>query len=175
MSNWQQKRIKLQQQKVMQSAASVAAAAADGSGAVESGIACSGQKWQRASLLEEEVARHAVRVHWHWHSVDFSILSRSTKLFRLNHGHYEKLRLLAAMSCGSNVGGDPNQRVGTGAVRIPKLDFNKLVYCVLSRYHLVLGHSFQMTQGEQAFDVLRAWFNVWFECFTSLLNCTCGT
>jgi hypothetical protein len=62
MSNQQQKRIKLQQQKAMHSAVAVAAAAADHGGTVESGIVCSGQKWQRPSLLEEEVARHAVQV-----------------------------------------------------------------------------------------------------------------
>ncbi len=31
-----------------------------------------------------------------------------------------------------------------------------------------------MTLGKQAFNVLRTWFDVLFECFTSPLNCTCG-
>jgi hypothetical protein len=44
MSNQQQKRIKLQQQKAMQSAAAVGTAATDGGGTVKSGIVCSGQK-----------------------------------------------------------------------------------------------------------------------------------
>jgi hypothetical protein len=38
----------------------------------------------------------------------------------------------------------------------------------------VLGHCFQMALGEQAFNVLRVWFNVRFKCFASPLNCTCG-
>ncbi len=142
MSNWQWKRIKLQQQKAMQSAAAVAATATDGRGAVKSGIACIVRKWQQSSLLEEEVEQHTMRVQLHWHSMDFSVLSRGTKLFKLNHGHYKKLRLLAAVSCGGSVGGDPHQHAGTGAVRISKSDFNKLVYCMLSRYHSVLGHGF---------------------------------
>jgi hypothetical protein len=153
MSNRQQKRIKLQQQKAMQSTAAVAAAAADGGGAVESGIACSVQKWQWSSLLEEEVVQHAMRVQLHRHSMSFSMLSGGTNLFKLNHGHYEKLHLLAAVSCGGSIGGDL-QRAGAGAVPISESDFNKLVYCLLSRYHLVLGHGFQMTLGKQAFDVL---------------------
>jgi hypothetical protein len=173
-ANRQRKRIKLQQQKAMQRAAAVAPAAADGGGAVESGIAYSSQKWQRLSLLEEKVERHAVRVQPHRQSVDFSVLSGGTKLFKLNHGHYEKLCLLAAASCGGSVSKDLHQRAGAGAVRISKPDFNKLVYCVLSRYHSVLGHGFQMTLGEQAFDILRAWFDVRLECFASPLNCTCG-
>jgi hypothetical protein len=69
---------------------------------------------------------------------------------------------------------DPHQRTGTGAVRISESDFNKLVYCVLSRYHWVLSYGFQMTLGKQAFNVFCAWFNVWFECFASPLNCTCS-
>ncbi len=175
-SNRQRKRIKLQQQKAMQSAAAVAtaAAASDGGGAVKSGIACSSQKWQQLSLLEEEVARHAVRVQPHQHSVDFSVLSGGTKLFKLNHGHYKKLCLLAVVSCGGSIGGDPHQRAGASAVCISESDFNKLVYCVLSRYHLVLGHGFQMTLGKQAFDVLRTWFDIRFECFASPLNCICS-
>ncbi len=174
MSTWQWKRIKLQQQKAMQSAAAVTATATDGGGAAKSGIACSVQKWQQSSLLEEEWARHAVRVQLHWHSVDFSMLSRGTKLFKLNHGHYKKLRLLAAVSCGGSIGGNPHQHGGAGTVRISKSDFNKLVYFMLSRYHSVLGHGFQMTLGKQAFDVLRAWFDVRFKCFAGPLNCTCS-
>ncbi len=174
MSNWQQKRIKLQQQKAMQSAAAVAAAAADGGSTVKSGIACSGQKWQWSSLLEEEMARHTMRVQLHWHSVDFSVLSEGMKLFKLNHGHYKKLCLLLAVSCGGSIGGDPHQRMGAGTVRISQSDFNKLVYCMLSRYHSVLGHGFQITLGERAFNVLRTCFDVRFECFASPLNCTCG-
>ncbi len=115
-----------------------------------------------------------MQVQLHWHSVDFSALSGGTKLFKHNHGHYEKLCLLAEVFCGGSVGGNSHQHMGAGAVRITKLDFNKLVYCVLSRYHLVLGRCFQMTLGKQAFDVLRVWFDIWFKCFTSLLNCTCG-
>ena len=129
MSNRQRKRIKLQQQKAMRSAAA----------------ACGGQKRQRSSLLEEEVARHAVQVRSHRHSVDFSVLSGGKKLFKLNHGHYEKLRLLVAASCGGSVGGDPpGAGGGGGVVRVSESDFHKLVYCLLSRYHLVLDHGFQM-------------------------------
>ncbi len=106
--------------------------------------------------------------------MDFSVLSRGMKLFELNHGHYKKLRLLLAVSCGGSVGGDLHQRMGAGVVCISKSDFNKLVYCMLSRYHLVLGHGFQMALGEQAFDVLRAWFDIRFESFASPLNCTCS-
>ncbi len=83
-----------------------------------------------------------MRVQSQHHSVDFSVLRGGTKLFKLNHGHYEKLCLLAAVSCGSSFGSDPHQRAGAGAVRISESDFNKLVYCVLSRYHSVLGHGF---------------------------------
>ena len=101
------------------------------------------------------MARHVMRVQSHRHSVDFSVLSGGTKLFKLNHGHYKKLCLLVVVSCDSSVGGDPHQRGGAGAVRISKSDLNKLVYCVLSRYHSVLGHGFQMTLGKQAFNVLR--------------------
>jgi hypothetical protein len=103
---------------------------------------------------------HAVRLQSHRNSMDFSVLSGGTKLFKLNHGHYEKLCLLAAVSCGGSTGGNPHQRVGAGAVCISESDFNKLVYCKLSRYHSVLGHSFQMALGKQAFDILRAWFDV---------------
>jgi hypothetical protein len=121
------------------------------------------------------VVQHAVRVQSHQHSMDFSVLSGGTrKLFKLNHGHYKKLHLLAAVSCGGSVGGNPHQCEGAGTVHISESDFNKLVYCVLSRYHSVLGHGFQMALGEQAFNILRAWFNVWFKCFASPLNCTCG-
>ncbi len=104
----------------------------------------------------------------------FSVLSGGTKLFKHNHGHYKKVCLLADVSCGSSVGGDPHQHAGAGSVCISEPDFNKLVYCVLLRYHSVLGHGFQMTLDEQAFNVLRAWFNVWFECFASPLNCNCS-
>jgi hypothetical protein len=130
--------------------------------------------WQQLSPLEEEVAQHAMRVQLHQHSVDFSVLSRGMKLYRLNLSHYKKLCLLALVSCGGSVGGNLHQCAGAGIVRISKLDSNKLVYCVLSRYHLVLGHGFQMTLGKQAFNVLRAWFDVRLECFASPLNCTCG-
>ncbi len=102
------------------------------------------------------------------------MLSGGTKLIKLNHGHYEKLCLLAAVSCGSSIDDNLHQHVGAGAVPISKSDFNKLVYCVLPRYHLVLGHGFQMTLGKQAFDVLHLWFDVRFECFASPLNCICG-
>ncbi len=81
------------------------------------------------------MARHTVRVQLHRHSVDFSVLSGGTKLFKLNHGHYKKLCLLVVVSCGGSVGGDPHQCADTGAIRISQSDFNKLVYCVLSRYH----------------------------------------
>ncbi len=122
------------------------------------------------------MAHHAVWVQSHRHSVDFSMLSGgTTKLFKLNHGHYQKLRLLEAVSCGSSIGGNPHQCMGASAVRISESDFNKLVYCVLLRYHSVLGHGFQMTLGKQAFDVLHTWFDIRLECFTSPLNCTCGT
>ncbi len=76
-----------------------------------------------------------------------------------------------------SVSEDPHsKRAGaSGAVRISESDFHKLVYCVLSRYHSVLGHGFQMALSKQAFNVLHALFDVWFECFASPLNCTCGT
>ena len=49
------------------------------------------------------------------------------------------------------------------------------MYCVLSRYHSVLGHGFQtMALGEQTFDILHVLFNVQFEYFASPLNCTCN-
>ena len=137
--------------------------------------ACSGQKWQWLSLLEEEVARQAVPVQPHCHSMDFLVLSRGKKLFKLNHGHYKKLCLLVAVSCGGNFGKDPHQCAGTGGIIcVSDLDFQKLVYCMLLRYHSVLGHGFQMALGKQAFDVLSALFNVWFKCFVSPLNYTCG-
>ncbi len=121
------------------------------------------------------MARHAVWVQSHRRSVDLFVLSGGTKLFKLNHGYYKKLCLLAVVSCGSSIGSDPHQGAGASAIRISESDFNKLVYCVLLRYHSVLGHGFQMALGEQAFKVLRVWFDVRFECFASPLNCTCGT
>ncbi len=134
MSNWQQKRIKLQQQKAMQRAAAVAAAATDGGSTIKSGIACSSQKWQRSSLLEEEVAQHAVRVQLHQHSMNFSVLSGGTKLFKLNHAHYEKLCLLAAVPWGGSIGGNtsahgrrPHFRVRfqqAGVLHAVKVSFN---------------------------------------------------
>ncbi len=117
---------------------------------------------------------HAVWVQSHRHSVDFSVLSGGTKLFKLNHSYYKKLCLLVVVSCGSSISGDLHQRVGAGAICISKLDFNKLVYCMLSMCHLVLGHGFQMALGKQVFDVLRTWFDIRFKCFASPLNCTCG-
>jgi hypothetical protein len=117
--------------------------------------------------------RNAVRVQSHRHSMEFSMPSGGTKLFKLSHSHYEKLCLLVAVSCSGSVCCDLHQRTGTGAVCISESDFNKLVYFPLSRYHSVLGHGFQMTLGKQAFNVLLAWFDVWFECFASPLNCTC--
>ncbi len=55
------------------------------------------------------------------------MLSKGMKLFKLNHGHYEKLCLLAVVSCGGSIGGDPHQRAGAGAVQISELNFHKLV------------------------------------------------
>jgi hypothetical protein len=115
-----------------------------------------------------------VRVQLHRHSVNFYVLSGGTKLFKLNHGHYEKLCLLAAVSCGGSIRGNLHQRAGAGAVCISESDFNKLVYCMLVRYHLVLDHGIQMILGKQAFDVLCAWFDIRFECFANPLNCTCS-
>ncbi len=66
MSNRQRKRIKLRQQKAMQSVAAT----------------CGGQKQQWSFLLEEEVARHTVRLQPHRHSVDFLVLSGGKKLFK---------------------------------------------------------------------------------------------
>ena len=107
--------------------------------------ACGGQKWQQLSLLEEDVARHAVTTQLHHHIVDFLALSGGKKLFKLNHGHYKQLRLLMATPCGGSFGKDQHQRAGAGgSVRISGSDFQKLVYCVLLRYHLVLGCGFQM-------------------------------
>jgi hypothetical protein len=64
---------------------------------------------------------------------------------KLNHGHYKKLRLLVAASCRGSIGKDLHQRAGTGGtIRGSESDFYKRVYCVLSRYHLVLDHGFQM-------------------------------
>ncbi len=103
------------------------------------------------------------------------MLSGGTKLFKLNHGHYMKLCLLAAVSCGCSISGNSHQCTCAGTVRISESDFNKLVYCMLSRYHLVLGHGFQMALGKQTFDFLCPWFDIRFECFASPLNCTCGT
>ena len=127
--------------------------------------ACGGQKWQQLSLLEEEVAQHAVTVQPPGLIMDFSVLSGGKKLFKLNHGHYKKLHLLVAASCGGSVGKDPHQVAGAGsAVRVSESDFHKLVYCLLSRYHLVLSHGFQMALGEQAIGILRALFDIRFEC-----------
>ena len=160
MSNRQQKRIKLQQQKAMQSIAAT----------------CSSQKWQWLSFLKEEVVQHAVTVRPHCHSsVDFLALSGGKKLFKLNHGHYEKLCLLVAVSWGGSVDKDLHQCMGAGgAVPVSQSVFHKLVYCMLSRYHLVLGHGFQMALGKQVFSVLLVLFDIWFECFASPLNCTYG-
>jgi hypothetical protein len=98
------------------------------------------------------------------------LCSAGARSCSINDGHFEKLGLLAVVSCGGSIGGDPHERTGAGAVRISESDFNKLVYCVLSRYHSVLGHGFQMALGEQAFDILRVWFNNRLECFASPLN-----
>jgi hypothetical protein len=107
--------------------------------------ACGGQKWQRLSLLEEDVARYPVTMQLHRHIVDFLVLSGGKKLFKLNHGHYKKLHLLVAMPCGGSFGKDKHQRAGAGgAVCLSEPVFQKLVYCVLLRYHLVLGCGFQM-------------------------------
>ncbi|KAL3778569.1 hypothetical protein ACHAW5_007024 [Stephanodiscus triporus] len=160
LSNRRRKRIKLRRRRAMRTAA--AAATRDGVDGLAGG---GGRKRQRTSLLEQEVALHTVQVRSHRHSVDFSLRSGGKRLFKLNHGHYEKLRMLMAASCGGG-GGDGG---------VSESDFHKLVYCVLSRYHSVLGHGFQMALGEQAFDVLRAWFDVRFECFASPLNCTCSS
>ncbi len=65
----------------------------------------------------------------------FSVLSGGMKLFKLNHGHYKKVCLLVAMSCGGSVGSHPHQRAGAGSVCISESNFNKLVYCVLLSYH----------------------------------------
>ncbi len=74
-----------------------------------------------------------MRVQLHRHSVDFSMLSGGPKLFKLNHGRYDKVCLLAAVSCGGSIGGNLHQRGGAGAVHISESDFNKLVFCMLSR------------------------------------------
>jgi hypothetical protein len=59
-----------------------------------------------------------VWVQSHRHSVDFSMLSGGTKLFKLNNGHYEKLCLLAAVSCGGSIGGNRHQCAGADAIRV---------------------------------------------------------
>ncbi len=118
--------------------------------------------------------QHSMRVQLHQHSMDFSVLSGGMKLFKLNHGHCKKLCLLVAVSCGGSVGDNPHQCMGASAVCISESDFNKLMYCMLLRYHSVLSHGIQMTLGMQAIDVLRAWFDVRFKCFASPLSCTCS-
>jgi hypothetical protein len=172
MSNRQRKRIKLHRQRAMRG----------GSAAARIAVSVAGGG-RGSSLLEEEIAKHAVRVQSHRHSVDFSILSDGgRRLLKLNHSHYEKLRRLMTGSCvGGHCGGgfaSSSSRMGGSGGASPcdavsESDFHKLVYCVLSRYHSVLGHGFQMALGEHAFDVLRDWFDVRFECFASPLNCTC--
>ena len=81
------------------------------------------------------VALHAAQAAW----PSCAYASGSKKLFRLNQSHYKKLRLLVAASCGGSAGKDPHQRAGAGgAVLVSELDFHKLVYCMLLRYHSVL-------------------------------------
>ena len=74
--------------------------------------ACSGQKQQWSSLLEEEVARHLVMVRPCHHSVDFLMLSGNKALFKLSHGHYKKRCLLVAVAalCRGNLRKDPHQK-----------------------------------------------------------------
>jgi hypothetical protein len=181
-SNRQRKRIELHRRRAMRG----------GRGDAAPGASVPERSRRRGqSFLEEEAAKHAVRVQSHRHSVDFSISSDGgRRLLKLNHAHYEKLRRLVTASCVGGRGGDvdsassssslSSSRVGGPDVASPRdnavvseSDFHKLVYCVLSRYRSVLGHGFQMALGEHAFVVLREWFDVRFECFASPLNCTC--
>jgi len=134
------------------------------------------------TFLEQEISRNVVSVTSHRHSLDFTITcvddddsgrkkNKTNKLYKLNHGHYEKLRLLLTAHCNNRISGSGDN--GSNDVYSDS-DFHKLIYCVLSRYHSVLGHGFQMALSEHVFDVLRSWFNVRFECFASPLNCTCA-
>ena len=145
------------------------------------------------TFLDHEISRNVVSVTSHRHSIDFSIITsgdndtddgkkkkkKTNKLYKLNHGHYDKLRLLLTAHCNNRISGNGDNNNNNNNNKnsndvYSDSDFHKLVYCVLSRYHSVLGHGFQMALSEHVFDVLRSWFNVRFECFASPLNCTCA-
>lgn len=192
MSNRQRKKLEIQRRKEMRNTSSTTAIAGGGrkrkleTQEVEESSS-STTTALGMTFLQQEISRNVVLVTSHRHSIDFAITcvddddsgrkkNKTNKLYKLNHGHYDKLRLLLAAYCNNRISGngDNNNDNKNSNDVYSDTDFHKLVYCVLSRYHSVLGHGFQMALSEHVFDVLRSWFNVRFECFASPLNCTCS-
>lgn len=85
------------------------------------------------------------------------------RVLKLNVDHLEKLRELY---CGHMCAKDE-----AGAVAFDEANFHTSVFCVLCRYHALLGHGFQAALSEHGFDVLKRHLGVTLECFASPLNC----
>jgi hypothetical protein len=114
---------------------------------------------ERDNSLEGE---GEVKVLEHKHTMDVLLKQKKStqkaKIFKLNPAHEVKLRSLF-------------QRNHDGDTAFDEGLYHRYLYCVLARYHALLGHGFQAALGGRAFEVLLRRLEVRFECFASPLNC----
>ena len=108
------------------------------------------------------------------------VLRDKPKIFKLNPAHDAKLRSLFRRNYhgghdgGDGGGGGGASNTGGAVFDEPVFDealYRRFLYCVLARYHALLGHGFQAALGGRAFEVLLRRLEVRFECFASPLNC----
>ena len=111
---------------------------------------------QRQKLTASSRSKRVEITH-HRHTIDVSI--NASRLLKLNHNHYSKLK---ALWRGGRGGGDDT------------VLFHDDLYVLLARYFTIQGHGFQAACPETVFDTLHRELSVSFECFASPLNCYFG-
>eukprot|EP00163_Fabomonas_tropica_P028418 TRINITY_DN577_c0_g2_i1.p1 TRINITY_DN577_c0_g2~~TRINITY_DN577_c0_g2_i1.p1 ORF type:complete len:481 (-),score=63.84 TRINITY_DN577_c0_g2_i1:434-1876(-) len=110
--------------------------------------------------------RGDVIVTSHKHTLDVS-LRGTQKILKLTAIHHKKLRALydrererRGIKSGNDDDDDDDDEI----------QFNQALYCLLTRYHALLGHGYQAAIPEHTFDTLREFFGVSSEGFASPLN-----
>lgn len=102
-----------------------------------------------------------VQVVSHKHTLD---VTYQQKLLKINHAHYDKLRLLFRRHSGLWQD-DVDEWTEAQSQR-----FHDALFVLLARYHGIQGHGYQAACGEKVFEVMADHYGVNFECFGSPLN-----
>ncbi|KAJ3134713.1 mRNA (2'-O-methyladenosine-N(6)-)-methyltransferase [Physocladia obscura] len=138
--------------------------------------------------LDETAGAQRVTITYHVNSVDVTFGKHS--FCKLTHVHFKKLEALYTRFSGHSDGNKNNSNktekkeagekkdgkgdAATATAAAFDANFSNALMTLLLRYQSILGHGFQASVPNVAFNVLQREFGVDFECFASPLNCRWG-